>query len=438
MGIYKGQQELHESKRTENISNFRTNENIYTVGIDGEYVIGQGRDLKYSGIALKNYIINSYIKPFKDNGINVYFVFGGKISKDINIVMANKNNRPNDYLKLKKNVLKAFTNQKSDIITDNLKKIIWNELILYFKSNAPDIYHPLYEVYNNPLKVFTKNNYKYYMRQLGEYVWDSTSSKLQLFNELFVEKQTEIPISDVPFDILWEMAYEHWNEKMAKKRLEEHIEYIKKYLVDIDIVNVVDSTYDSDDQLIMMVELGIIDAIVSKDSDMFAYNSKIVIIDIDSINNTISYIKINNMYTYLEKNGYTKKVVKTAMIISSADYNYYMYDNYIPFKTSLEISKKFQGNYYKTFKYFCQLYKKTYDKKIANDISHAFMITDKKTDILDAVKSVVTSLYNNENPHLYVVNILLSKLTDNNVLNIKNISCHLQLLQNYLFKILNV
>jgi hypothetical protein len=126
------------------------------------------------------------------------------------------------------------------------------------------------------------------------------------------------------------------------------------------------------------------------------------------------------------------------MIISSADYNYYMYDNYIPFKTSLEISKNFQGNYYKTFKYFCQLYKKTYDKKIANDISHAFMITDKKTDILDAVKSVVTSLYNNENPHLYVVNILLSKLTDNNVLNIKNISCHLQLLQNYLFKILNV
>ena len=97
MGIYKGQQELHESKRTENISNFRTNEKIYTVGIDGEYVIGQGRDLKYSGIALKNYIINSYIKPFKDNGINVYFVFGGKISKDINIVMANKNNRPNSY-----------------------------------------------------------------------------------------------------------------------------------------------------------------------------------------------------------------------------------------------------------------------------------------------------------------------------------------------------
>ena len=134
------------------------------------------------------------------------------------------------------------------------------------------------------------------------------------------------------------------------------------------------------------------------------------------------------MYDFFKKEGYSKKVVKTAMIISSADYNYYMYDNYISFHKSLEISKKYKGNYDKTFEYFCNKNNKKYNVHIANEISHSFT-TNYDNYIFNTLYSIKKSLYQ-DNCYIKLFNILLSSIINDNILNISFINISLQQLKN--------
>ena len=401
MGIYKGQHYFYKSLIKSSITDFIKKERVVNVGIDIEHLIGEGRDLNYSDIELKEYILE-YIKPLKDNGLNLFFVFGGKPSNDI----LTQNVYTNEYLKLKKNILKAFINQKVEIIICIIKQKLLNEVMLYV-----DITESIFD----SLNVETIEN-------IGNYVSNKTNNPIfTLYNDIFIKN--ELHLNNIPFDNLWELANEHWGTNMSKKRLEYYIDYIKENITDVTII---ESIYDGDDQLIMMIELGIIDAIISKDSDMFAYNSKIIIINL--YEDIVSYIKINNMYDFFKKEGYSKKVVKTAMIISSADYNYYMYDNYISFHKSLEISKKYKGNYDKTFEYFCNKNNKKYNVHIANEISHSFT-TNFDNYIFNTLYSIKKSLYQ-DNCYIKLFNILLSSIINDNILNISFINISLQQLKN--------
>ena len=396
MGIYKGQQYFYKSLIKLSLNDFIKKEKVLNIGIDIEHLIGEARDMNYSDIEVKEYILD-YIKPLKDNGLHLFFVYGSKLSNDI----LTKKVYTNDYLKLKKNILKAFINQKAEFTICIIKKKLLNEVMLYVDITE--------SIFDN-LNVETIEN-------IGNYVSNKSKNPIMtLYNDIFIKNELRL---NIPFDILWELANEHWITAMSKKRLEYYIDYIKEHITDVTII---ESIYDGDDQLIMMIELGIIDAIISKDSDMFAYNSKIIIVNL--YEDIVSYVKINNMYDIFKKEGYSKKVVKTAMVISSADYNYYMYDNYISLHKSLEISKRYKGNYDKTFEYFCNKYNKKYDVDIANEISYSFTI---KYDnyILNTLVYIQKSLYQ-DSCYIKLFNILLSNIINDNILNIKFINISLQ------------
>ena len=345
----------------------------------------------------------------------------------------------NEYLKLKKNVLKAWINQDSNKIKEDIIKFIWKDVTDCFKNDPPDKEHSLYNLFLNPINILNKNNYKNYMIQVGKYVWNNTDPIYLLFKIFYVEKKKDIIIKDIirniPFNLLLDIACDHWDNNMSERRLEKYIPVLKKYLAKF--VPIPDSTYDGDDQLGTMASITSVDAIVSGDSDMFAYNPKIVIVDIGEDKKSAHYIKISTIYKQLKFKGYTESIIDTAIKISSADYNYYLYDNYIQFKTALKISKKFNGDYHQTFNYFCKKYGKVYDKKIANEIYHAYRVSICEESIKDSIKSVYNSLVyyinqndNNVNIKYYhdLIKILLLFI-NNNILDIGVINYNLRVLK---------
>lgn len=395
MGIYKASKTFNKLKASYNLKTFSKSENVTSVGIDAEYAIGSGRDLHLSDIDLKNYIINKFIDPFIKNGIYVYMVFGNDTNcRDINT------NRHNDILKWKKSVLKAYTNQRNLKINKDILRFLWNEIIEYFKLHPPNKTNFLYNVYlllsssnvnNNTIyNIINNSKYKKYIDYIPDYVWKKSDILYLLYEKIIINKNT-ISINDIPRNIFWKLAYYHWENNMKQKRLIKHIQYIKQNIKNY--VPIVISPYDGDDQLSTMVEAGIIQAIVSGDSDFFAFNSNIVITNM--YKNHIEAIKLSDIYHYLQENGYSYNVIRTAMIISSADYNYDLYKYKIPFNTSLTICKKLykQGkSYFDIFEYFCNKYNIIYNENIAKEISKAYTLSITKKDIVDSISAVINSI----------------------------------------------
>lgn len=425
MGIYNAKKELYITKRNELLKNIKKYENIYSVGIDAEYIIGSGREFNLENQDLVNYIIKKYINPFLKNNINVFMIFSGKQIKYYEDL---KSYRINDKLKWQKNIFKAYQNQNNDIIKKNILNYIWTKVSDYINTYPPSCNNPIYDlytsifIYNKPEKILNKTNYISYMRKLGNYIWKTSDSMYKLYNYFLIEKN-DINLDIIPRDILWELSYNHWINNMTSKRLSNHIDYVKKYLKNY--VPIINSPYDGDDQLVTMVNLGIINAIVSGDSDFFAFKSNIVILDVCDKTNSIEFVKLNDMYKNFEKNGYTYDMVKTAMIISSADYNPEFYKYKIPFNISLKTCKKLNNDsYFEIFKYFCKKYKISYDYNIAKEISKAYTVSTKKSDIIDSVNVVVNAItdyvgnYNEKNffHKIYVKLLLLLDIinTSNN------------------------
>jgi len=425
MGIYNAKKELYITKRNELLKNIKKYENIYSVGIDAEYIIGSGREFNLEKQDLVNYIIKKYINPFLKNNINVFMIFSGKQIKYYEDL---KSYRVNDKLKWQKNIFKAYQNQNNDIIKKNILNYIWTKVSDYINAYPPSCNNPIYDlytaifIYNEPEKILNKTNYISYMRKLGNYIWKTSDSMYKLYDYFLIEKN-DINLDIIPRDVLWELSYNHWINNMTSKRLSDHIDYVKKYLKNY--IPIINSPYDGDDQLVTMVNLGIINAIVSCDSDFFAFKSNIVILDVCDKTNSIEFVKLDDMYKNFENNGYTYDMVRTAMIISSADYNPEFYKYKIPFNISLKTCKKLNNNsYFEIFKYFCKKYKISYDHNVAKEISNAYTVSTKKSDIIDSVNVVINAItdyvgnYNEDNffHKIYVKLLLLLDIinTSNN------------------------
>lgn len=415
MGIYNAKKELYITKRNELLKNIKKYENIYSVGIDAEYIIGSGRELNLEKQDLVNYIIKKYINPFLKNNINVFMIFSGKQIKHYEDL---KSYRINDKLKWQKNIFKSYQNQDNNIIKQTILNYIWTKVLDYFNTYPPSSNDPIYElytaifIYNEPEKILNKTNYVSYMKKLGNYVWKTSNSMYKLY-DYFLVKRNDVNLDIIPRDIIWDLSYNHWVNNMTHKRLSYHINYVKKYLKKY--IPIINSPYDGDDQLVTMVKLGIIDAIVSCDSDFFAFKSNIVILDICDKKNSIEFVKLNDMYKNFENNGYTYDMVQTSMIISSADYNPEFYKYKIPFNTSLKTCKKLNNDsYFEIFKYFCKKHKINYDYNTAKEISNAYTVSTKKTDIIESINVVINAItgyldnYNKENSfHKIYVKLLL-------------------------------
>ena len=433
MGIYSARKYFYETKKTLSLKTLRREEGIFSIGVDAEYAIGSGRDLHLEGEELTKHVMKKYVTPYLKNGINVFMVFGGKqikYQKDV------KTSRINDKLKWRKSVFKSYTNQEHSKVKEDILNFIWEKVSDYFNTFPPNVNHPLYNlyiatfVYCNPSSIMNRSNYKYYMTEVGKYVWKSSDPIYALYENFIVNKQ-DVTLGDIPRTVLWELSYKHWQGKMAQKRLVDHIEYVKAYLKNH--VPVVKSTYDGDDQLAMMVELGIINAIVSGDSDFFAFNSNMVIVGIDKTMSCIEAVKLSDMYSNFENKGYTYNMVRTAMIVSTADYNPEFYKFRIPFRTSLKECKTafgYERSYFDVFKYFCQKHNILYDKDIAEEISRAYTLSSRTVDIIDSIQVIIDAIIEytcvidaNDNVetrlYMYFIKVLLLSV----ITNTSNLSC---------------
>jgi hypothetical protein len=446
MGVFRFQSEINNVVTITSIKKL-SEQGVRAVAVDAEYIIGKLLDNKKSPENLNIDIKNMYIDIFINNNINVYFVFSGKPVKQLEII--NKS-RINDILKLKKNVFKAHLNQKFKKIQEEFLEFLWDIVENYFNNNPLSNDDPFYNVYNEifiekkPSNILNKDTYSYYMTKLGNYVWEKNDILFKLFEKFIInlEPITYDIIDSLPYSILWKIAYKHWNGKMSQKRLETHIYNVKQYLQNI--VPVVESTYDSDDQLVTMVELGIVDAIVSGDSDFFAYNTNIVIVDIDKIKEKVTYVKISDLNNNFKLNGYTKNMIKNAMIISSADYNYYLCKKKIPFNIALEATIDNNGNirnYYELFYYFCKKENLKYNYEIAEEISKAYNFSTLEDDIKDSLHVIIKSISKfisfektKKFNHIYfnLIEILLF-IINNNIFNIKIIKSHVNRLKENIF-----
>lgn len=442
MGIYNGRKYIYVAKKKNFIKSLRNKEDVFSVGIDAEHAIGTGHDKKLSDDDLVKYIKDNYINPYLRNGISVFMVFSGKQIKYQNEIL---NRRTNDKLKWKKSVLKSYSNQDHESLQNDVLEFIWKKLVDFFKKFPPqndkllcDLYWSIF-VEGKPDLIMNSENYVDCMRKIGKYVWDNSDPIFKLFEKIIVQRET-VTLNDIPYNIVWDLSYNHWCGNMSQKRLVEHIKYVKDQLKGI--VPIVDSTYDGDDQLVIMVKLGIIHAIVSGDSDFFAFNSNIVIVDINPNKNLVEYIKLSDMYALFEKKGYNRTMVRNAMLISTADYNPVLYKYRISFGNSLKACVKRNGNkrgYYELFEYFCTKHKISYNEKKAKEVSHAYTSSTHPEDIVDAINVVVKSLmnyiYRNEileiksnssyvsaQLYLYFIKILLSFIKNNKILNVKKIN----------------
>jgi len=437
MGIYSGQ-ELYVTKNELRLSTFRDKEGVFSIGFDAEHIIGTGIEKKLSGNDLVNYVKDKY-DPFLKNGYCVFMVFSGKPIKYREDVICR---RPNDKLKWQKSVLKSYSNQDKELIKKDVYEFIWNKTVSFFNKFPPSpnksVLFKLYQcifVKNKPELILNKENYVYFMKKIGYYVWSQDDDMLELFEKFFVQKE-EVIFQNLHISLIWELSYNHWCNKMGQKRLIEHISYVKKSLNGI--VPIVESTYDGDDQLVMMIKLGIIHAIFSGDSDFLAFNSNIVIVGINEEEDSVQFIKLSEMYYHFEKKGYSRTMVRNAMLISTADYNPEFYKFRIPFRDSLKACKTIEGNtrdYYTLFKYFCNKYNIIYNKNKADEISHAYTLSTCNDDVFDSINIVLKSLVNytfqnNTQPnytssnvktrlYLYFIKILLLYYIQNNNKNLK-------------------
>lgn len=310
--------------------------------------------------------IYSCYKYLRDKGVKCFLVFRGE----------EKKHTKREKLKQKQGILKAFTNISKPKITKKIQRYIWKKLTDFIRNNRVPKYHELYGFYeilysNKEKKEKSKEIYKYLknnnrkllLQKLSTYVWNKPNEYKEMFEKFIINQEI---ISSKEFietsseEFLTEIS--NWNyENMSEKKLDKYLEYVKNNITKYSkCLNIIYTPYDPDDFIITMKREGLINTVVSQDSDFIASGLN-MITDIDFKNNFISFLKKDNFYDDMKKKGYSKKSVDIALAISSADYNYKFYMHKIKFKSSLNYAKYYKSFdilYYEYCKYYNKIYKK--------------------------------------------------------------------------------
>lgn len=387
MGIYGMKSELKNISKFLKISDFA--QKVKTVIVDIEALIGKANDIGLKKEGMIKYIFNNYINPLEKHKIKVIITFGNTKQVDIS--------KNNNYLKLTKTIIKGFRNQSREIQVIFIKSFLKKKIISDFKKNPNFTNEINFQfIFKNELENVTRKNFPE-LEKIIRKIWNNEKIIRFIKNSFFGNEK--LNFDSIPFPILDQIAQLHWKTTQNKKKLDDHIEYMKNYLKANNILFVLTKYYDADDQINTMMKLKIGDAVLSFDTDFFAYETSNIIIN-EIKDDKIFFIKISDFNEYFEEKGITKEMLKYAMILSSSDYNYYFYHLMINFRNSLEISKKFmkrtnlKKDFYNFFKFVCKLYKKVYYHYIAHEIKYSFSINFGNDDLVSIIKNFKEYLIN--------------------------------------------
>lgn len=386
MGIYGMKSKLKDISKSLKISDFA--QKVKTVIVDIEALIGKANDMKLKREGMIEYIFNNYINPLEKHKIKVIITFGNTKQVDIS--------KNNNYLKLTKTIIKGFRNQSREIQVIFIKLFLKKKIISYFKENPNFTNEINFELISkNDFRNVTEKDFLE-LKEIIKKIWNE---KIIGFIENSFFGNEKLNFDLIPFPMLDQIAQLHWKTSQNKKKLDDHIKYVKDYLKANNILFVLTKYYDADDQINTMMKLKIGDAVLSFDTDFFAYETSNIIIN-EIKDDKIFFTKISDFNEYFEGKGITKKMLKYAMILSSSDYNYYFYHLMINFENSLEICKKFmkktnsKKNFYGFFKFVCKLYKKVYYHYIAHEIKHSFSINFGNDDLVNIIENFKNILIN--------------------------------------------
>lgn len=265
-----------------------------------------------------NKLRDKYILPFQRKGIYLIAVMG---SDEPRVWSDCANER--EFLKLKKNVLKAYNNQPDHIKKEEIKMLM--------------------EQKNDCFKNITKEN------------------------------------------ILEECAYYHWLEHSTEKRITKAMKRMTENLFKRHGVPVMIAPGEADQWCAIIQKIGLADLVLSSDSDMIAMGCD-TIVGVDEEKDEIDIIFHHDFLEHFISQGYTKDQIQQALCLSSADFNFIIYDKELPFPKALSLIKSC-GNIFNAMQYLCRRYDRVYDQAIVGSISRCYELS---YDGLDSIFSLLS------------------------------------------------
>lgn len=256
-------------------------------------------------------LINKYINPFKRKNIALIAVLGSEEPRTWNDCFTER-----EYLKLKKNILKAYNNQPDDI-----KKF---EIMMLMEE------------------------------------------KRYCFQDITKE------------NIMEECAYYHWLGHNTNKRITKGLKKVAENILKSNGIPVVVSRGEADQWCATIQRYGPADFVLSNDSDMIGMGCD-VIVDIDEVNDEIQVIYHSDVMDYYQKRGYTRIQIDQAMALSSADFNFVIYDKELSFPTALKLIKTY-GDIFRAMEYLCRKHGRVYDPPIIKAIEQCYDLSNEDID----------------------------------------------------------
>lgn len=250
------------------------NFNCKKVCIDGEWLLGESFDIS-GKLDSKKFI--EIVKQFQEHKIDICIVFGGE---EISMPYEAKTDR--EFLKNRKNILKAFANLKEEDKRSIFKKyILFNTKIISCLSD------------------FFGGNKK-----------------------------------TCRSDIYYEVAKFHWRFHKKKRRISNDIiREVKSHLNNVEIYT---AEREADELCAKLYKDKKVDYILSGDTDMIAFGANVIL---NANEKGVSVVLYKNFIKKCEEMGYSERIVKDSFAYSSSDFNYYLFDKNIFFNDSLNIIK---------------------------------------------------------------------------------------------------
>jgi hypothetical protein len=345
--------ELSFTVKTDNFKERKVRHVIH----DGDFIIGDCKYEEYHRVDMDK-LINKYIKPFLDNGIGIYFVIGGKEPTKYDDITNMK-----EFLKMRKSMLKSYTN-----LPDEDNELLIQKFLQYKKTP------------------FCKD---------------------QHFDKEIIAS-----------DIFEELIQFHWDNHSERRRItpsmiNKTVKTLKSFGIKI-----IYADREADAECVALYQLCLGSFIVSGDSDMSAMGCN-TITDIypgrtgnDAKVKVVYWQKLEKYFfhmcsEYTDNKDITvlRKYIKDAIALSSADYNYFIYDYALPFYKSLEIVIKHGFHCY--LERECEKKKRKYDYEVAESLRNCYDIKEVNLEYLFG--KVVDSVYNTRFSSVSVSNYLIDE-----------------------------